>query len=287
MNSKAHVITRETPGKINLFLKIGKKRPDCYHELHTLFYPIRAIYDTVEVDFSKEEISVTCDHPGVPDGEANICFKAAQRYLLKAGLKAGAAIRITKRIPVAAGMGGGSSDAGAVLLIFQQYFHALSKQELREIALTIGADVPFFLNPVPSEGKGIGEILKVADMPEDLSLLIIPPQFPVSAGWAYKNMKQDPIAPEIFEHLPENAKELRNFFRKQEHFSNDLAPALLEKFPLVRTLMDQLKKYAPVVSVTGSGPTLFAVFSSVSERNKSCETISDFLKQYSLSVIRS
>lgn len=260
----AEKISLRAPSKINLFLRISGKREDGYHNLETIFLPLKDIYDVIEVSLNNlNEIRILSSSKDIPCNNSNLCYKAAEKYLEKASIKTGLDIYIDKTIPIAAGMGGGSSDAAAVLLILQDLFKALSQKELADIALTIGADVPFFLNPVASAGYGVGNILKPIEVKQDFTVIICAPQFPVSAAWAYKNM----VKPCVCEKLQIDS--LINLLSKSDYKSiipfikNDLAQALYNKFTLLETLRKDMLNYGlDAVEITGSGPTVFGICSS-------------------------
>ena len=154
-------VTRTAPAKINLGLDITGTRADGYHLLETVFQAV-SIADTVTVALTESpEITLTCDVPAVPCSPKNIAWKAAQRYREAAGLQSGVQIQILKRIPMEAGMGGGSTDGAAVLLALQELTgNALPQEKLLEIAVSLGADVPFFLYGGTAYGAGIGEKLE-------------------------------------------------------------------------------------------------------------------------------
>ena len=277
------ILSQSTPGKVNLYLEVRGKRPDSYHELVTLFYPVHAISDRVELELTFSGITVSCDTTGVPQNDLNICARAARAYFEAARLDTGAAIRIEKSIPVAAGMGGGSSDAGATLLLLQRQYQALDAGALKAVALEVGADVPFFLSPEPSVGCGRGEILTPVDLPPELPLLIVPTCFPVSAAWAYKHLsvpeaKPFPASPfPLIEVLQKgNFKEARGLLR------NDLQHSVLRKFPMLSLISDLLKGTDGTVLVSGSGPTLFALYSDFRTRDEASETLAPVLRKYNL-----
>src|SRR5262245_56190362 len=152
----------EAPAKVNLGLRIVGRRTDGYHELESLFAPIDladAIALQIESSRAVEVVlAITGEAGGAPPGDANLAVRAARAFLARSGIAARVAIGLTKRTPVPAGLGGGSSDAAAVLRGLAQAFPAaLQDEELEEIALGLGADVPFFLDPGPAWVTGIGE----------------------------------------------------------------------------------------------------------------------------------
>lgn len=265
LNSKSNIHTLSTPAKINLHLEVLDKRSDGYHDIATLFYPIAWLNDDVCLEIiepSTGSIEVLCDIPDVPDGESNICHAAAAKFAETAGIAPSWRITITKRIPVAAGLGGGSSNAAATLKLLNDNARRLDDREIREIALSVGADVPFFLDPKPSIGRGLGELLEPVEPGTDLNVLLINPRFPVSAAWAYQNLKRSSITEITLEDSP-----ILSAFRSgrlemmPKIIRNDLAPALLEKFPLLQIIMSELEETGAVsIGISGSGPTLFAIF---------------------------
>ena len=256
-----------TCSKVNLSLAVTAKRPDGYHDLDSLFYPFRDPSDDIRLEDAPAASGVTihCEAPGVPlEPEKNLCGKAVYAYCKAAGMDVpGLVIHLEKRIPVAAGMGGGSADGATVLRLLQERFRALSLEQLEAVAFSLGADVPFFLNPRPSHVTGAGEhITPVDGLPEHLPILLAAPQFPVSAAWAYQHMD---LARAVAE--PPRTHELIDALRRRDYESaarfmrNDLEHALFVKFPLlvlIRTFL--LKNGALRAMVSGSGPTLLALF---------------------------
>ena len=253
--------------KVNLSLAVTGRRPDGYHDLDSLFYPFREPSDAIRIEDAPgtSGVSIRCDTPGVPlEPEKNLCGRAVYAYCKAAGIDVpGLVIRLEKNIPVAAGMGGGSADGAAVLKLLQERFHALTQEQMDAAAFSLGADVPFFLDPRPSHVTGAGErIAPVDGLPEHLPLLLAAPQFPVSAAWAYQHMD---LARAISE--PPRTDELIDSLRRRDFESaaklmrNDLEHALFVKFPLLVLLRDFLLGQGALrVMVSGSGPTLLALF---------------------------
>lgn len=281
--------TLETPGKVNLFLKVMGRRPDSYHEIETLFFPMERITDSVSVVFTEQPgTRISCRASGVPSDESNICWKAAELYLKTAGIETGMEIFLDKRIPVAAGMGGGSSDAAAVLLLLQKKFGALDGNAVYRIAGKIGADVPFFLKPVPSVGRGVGELLKqVPDIPRALPLLIAAPEFPVSAPWSYRHLDYS-VAAKDMRSLESLLEALRkgDFLRAASFLRNDLEYAVMEKFPLLELLKRELASGENRVMVSGSGPTLFVFYESFEARERVWEHVNARIGNYAVKLLK-
>ena len=247
--------------KINLFLRVVRKRKDGYHEIETIFLPLDNPCDTVSLDNSRNgKLEVTCSKASL-SGPDNLCYKAAEAFAKSAKIKPTWKIHVTKRIPLAAGLGGGSSDAAAVLRLLQKkYPNKISEAEIFRLASKIGADVPFFLNPVSSFATGIGEKLKPLPIKCRIPIVVVFPRFPVSAKWAYQNrMKSVSKASldKVFSALEKNDP------RRLTSLRNDLAPALWRKFPFLAILKDDLLRSGSLgVEVSGSGSSLFAIAKS-------------------------
>ena len=257
----------KTPGKINLFLDVTGKRADGYHEILTLFLPVD-LCDTVTLTDSSM-LSLNCDRQSVPCDQRNLCWKAAELFAAAAGISPQWHINIHKNIPVAGGMGGGSSDAAAVLRMLNELYPAqVSKSQLAEIALKIGADVPYFLNPVPAIAAGIGEKLEPLTGGQRLHILLMTFKFPIPAVWAYKNRQR------AFGQSTFDKTKLVNSWQKSSAQElakivyNDLAFAVRDKFPILQQgRSDLLNGGAAAAEVSGSGPSLFALFNKAEERD--------------------
>lgn len=182
------VIKYKAYAKVNLALEVLGLRPDGFHEVLTVLQTI-SLADELTFQ-SAEGLSVSADHPAIPDDERNLVFRAGQALQQRFGLHRGAQVAIKKRIPVGGGLGGGSSDAACALIALSRLWGlSPSSGELEEIAGTLGSDVPFFLRGGTCLGKGRGEVLKpLAPLPSCF-LALVYPGFGVSTAWAYKNLK--------------------------------------------------------------------------------------------------
>ena len=255
----------ETPSKINLYLRVAGRRADGYHEIETFFFPLSTPSDTITVSETDiPGISIRTDHPDVPCNSSNLCWKTASAFAEASGIAPAWNIDIKKNIPVAGGMGGGSSDGAAVLRILSKlYGHPLSDYKLAEIALKAGADLPFFLNPLPSKAEGVGEKLSVLDCEYSCPpILIAVASFPVSAAWSYKNrIEQSPEKVSIAFDDIFSAYKARDWQACGKLLRNDLAPAVMKKFPLLQMIhSDFMKSGACGAEISGSGPSLFAIY---------------------------
>lgn len=272
----------KTSSKINLFLKVTGTCKNSYHSINTFFMPLANPADEIKINFEAESgISIVCDMPGIPCDEGNLCHKAAAKYAESCGITPNWEITILKNIPVAAGMGGGSSDAAATLLILNEKYKKLDENRLAAIALCCGADVPFFLSPRPAFATGIGDVFEYPKQKfPKIPLLLINPGFPISAAWAYKNLSPDNIGkvPTGYEQEFSDALQKADLKKLSSLIHNDLALACYKKFPIVRILKAELLAAGAVAAeITGSGPTLFALCESFEKRD---EIASSFKKDY-------
>ena len=262
--------TLKAPAKINLLLRITGRREDGFHELVTLFHPLPAVADEISVDLAAAPgITLSCAHPDVPENASNLGTKAAAGFAEKMGLAPTWHFELKKNIPVAAGMGGGSSDAGTILKFLAEQFPGCPGDELLRLAASLGADIPFFLSPADAAGRGIGEKLQYfAPLPMP-PILAVFPNFPVSAAWAYKHLQSMTPPQQAEEELSALTDALRHreFLRAAELCANDLEAPLFEKFPLLRQLRRALLEQGALsVHISGSGPTLFALFADPAAR---------------------
>ena len=252
------LITITAPAKINLSLRILGKRPDGFHELESLMAPIQ-LADTLEISHGVGKgVTLICNDPELTTGEDNLCIKAARAFRVATGLDHGISITLLKKIPHGAGLGGGSSDAAAVLKGLNKLFdHPMVHEELEQLAASLGSDVPFFLSSGPAWCRGRGEIIEYLKQDEVLpgrTLLLIKPAFPVPTAWAYKQyaqMKESgklPVEPE------------KQFLGGLE-IVNDLEVPVFHKYLLLPVMKTWLRQQSGVESafMTGSGSTMVAV----------------------------
>src|ERR1051326_3197588 len=177
------------PAKINLSLRVLSRRPDGFHEIKTLIAPI-SLYDKIDIERQNRWIDFTCDDPTLSTGDDNLVVRAAKLFFERTKLKSGVSIKLEKKIPHGAGLGGGSSDAAATLRGLNELFEAkLSHEELARLGSTIGSDVPFFLFESAAACKGRGELVEPTKLKKKLSLLLLKPVFGVSSAWAYSRWK--------------------------------------------------------------------------------------------------
>lgn len=258
------------PAKLNIRLKITGRRPDGYHNLVSIMAPV-SLYDRIELQItSRKLITISCEGFSAPADKENLACRAAQAFFAHTGIDHGLSIKLTKNIPVAAGLGGGSSDAACVLKALNQIWSCpLSVRELAELALGLGADVPFFLTEKPCIVRGIGEILEPIEKWPKLWYIIVTPPIRVSTAWVYGNLNWSPLEDTGELELTKDEYQfiIANFKKKAfvigRILDNDLERVTASHFSAIedikKTLMDS---GSDGVLMSGSGPSVFGVFES-------------------------
>lgn len=247
----------KAPAKVNYRLDVLGKRADGYHELRMVMQRVD-LCDELEIALTGTPgIRVTCGSAGVPDGPGNIAWRAADALVKLSGRQVGIDIVITKKIPVAAGLGGGSSDAASVLMGVNQLLElGLSEERLMEIGVKLGADVPFFIFKKPALAEGIGDRLTALDQVPSLWVVLVNPGIHVSTAWVYQNLRLTSKAPlAIISRSYGSVDEVCGLL------SNDLEPVTCARFPLLSELKEMLLAAGAHGSLmSGSGSTVFGLF---------------------------
>ncbi len=177
------------PAKVNLSLRILRRREDGFHEIETLMAPI-SIFDTLEIELNDDGgLVFTCSDPTLPTGDENLAVRAVKRFCETYGFQPHVKLHLKKEIPHGAGLGGGSSDAATVLLALDHLFRTrLPREELTHLATELGSDIPFFIHQGAAVCKGRGEIVEPCAL-QSLPLLLIKPPFGVPTPWAYQQWR--------------------------------------------------------------------------------------------------
>lgn len=260
-------LEKRSPAKVNLLLNILGKRSDGFHALETVFHPVQ-ICDHLQFTTAPSGIALTCNHPELPTDTTNLVHRAASQFFATARLTAGVRIHLEKKLPLAAGLGGGSANAATTLLALNELFdHPLGPSELGAMASTLGSDVNFFLQPHPALATGRGEM--IMPLPEFAALrntvfLLIHPGFGIATPWAYRELARFPTAQNG---QPGRAAQLITALQTgpltaaAPFFYNSLEAPALEKFPVLRLYQEFLCEHgAHVALMSGSGSTTFAIF---------------------------
>jgi 4-diphosphocytidyl-2-C-methyl-D-erythritol kinase len=250
-------IALKSPAKINFGLNVTSKRPDGYHNIETIFYPIQ-LHDEIIVKNSAS-FSFKCNIEALTPGEDNLIIKAVNLLKEYTSQDFQLDIVLKKNIPIGAGLGGGSSNAASILLALNELFQLkLSYEELFNIAIKIGSDVPFFLDPGPKFAEGKGDILRRINFKINYPLLIVNPGIHVSTPWAYSRI------------IPKNPKKnltaiietgFDDFSKLNGLIVNDFEDIVFKKFPETVRIKKELYRLGAYFSLmTGSGSTLFGIF---------------------------
>lgn len=254
------MLTYQAPAKVNLGLTVHGPRADGYHDISTLFVKI-SLTDTLRFEATTRDIVIHCDHPDIPRDERNLIYRAA-RALQPLAPGRGVLVHLQKAIPIAAGLGGGSSDAAATLLGLNRLWGLqLSQAQLMQYAAGLGADVPFFVFPnVAALGRGRGDELEALVCPQALFLVLVKPPVAVSTAWVYGQLRFELTGTAKDTTILRQYLESGNIAALGSACSNDLEAIVVARFPEVQAVKRALGQPGLYgVGLSGSGPTVYAL----------------------------
>jgi 4-diphosphocytidyl-2-C-methyl-D-erythritol kinase len=271
-------LQKKSPCKVNLLLNILGKRADGFHELETVMQPVN-LFDEIDFGRGGTGIRLSCSDENLPANSKNLVFRAAEQFFKAANISGGVKIHLEKKIPLAAGLGGGSGNAATTLLGMNEIFGSpLPIQALAKIAESLGSDIPFFLQNKPGLATGRGEKIQPLENFPALRgkvFLLIHPGFGISTPWAYQNLARFPDA---LNGRQGRAQKLISLLQTADlktaakEFYNSLEAPALEKFPVLELFQEFLRKNgAPVSLMSGSGSTTFAIAENVSSAESLAE----------------
>lgn len=254
----------KAPAKINWFLSVLNKRTDGYHNIVSLIQSI-SLFDTLMFEKS-EGLEVRSDIADLP-AEKNLVFKAAALMQELTGVRSGARITLKKDIPLAAGLGGGSSDAAAALVGLDRLWRLnLNQDRLRDIGAELGSDVPFFIGNVFAVVQGRGESITSLGGPVEAPLLLVNPGIPVSAAWAYEALQIGLTKKAVDIKLFCQGLVRKDFNLLRSLMVNDLEPPVIHAYSEIGRIKELLLQQGALVSaMSGSGSTVFGVFRTEAE----------------------
>jgi 4-diphosphocytidyl-2-C-methyl-D-erythritol kinase len=259
-------LEKKSPAKVNLLLNILGRRPDGFHELETVMHPVNVL-DELSLAPIASGIQLTCSDAVLPVDSTNLVYRAAAAFFRRTGIKDGVRIHLEKKIPMAAGLGGGSGNAATTLLGLNELFsQPLSTEQLHEMAAALGSDVPFFLQHKPALATGRGErIQPLAPFVafQGAAFLLIHPGFGISTAWAYQALGRFPAA---LNGVSGRAEKLVSLLQRSDpsaagaEFYNSLEAPALEKYPVLALYQEFLRANgAAATLMSGSGSTTFAL----------------------------
>ena len=259
-------LKKNSPGKVNLLLNILGKRPDGFHELETVMQPVN-LCDRLTFERCGGAVELSCDGAALPVDSRNLVHRAATGFMQTAKISDGVRIHLEKKIPLAAGLGGGSGNAATTLLALNELFgRPLSAAKLGELAASLGSDVPFFLQDQPALATGRGEKIQPLDSFPALrgkAFLLIHPGFGIATPWAYQNLAR---FPEALNGRPGRAQKLIARLQTGDwrtagaEFYNSLEAPALEKYPVLALFQEFLRAHGALAALmSGSGSTTFAI----------------------------
>jgi 4-diphosphocytidyl-2-C-methyl-D-erythritol kinase len=263
-------LTLLAPAKINLCLSVLGKRPDGYHEVEMLMQAV-GLFDRVTVRLiAGGGVTMSCEASGVPSGADNIAVRAARKILEHAGSSQGMAITLEKNIPVAAGLGGGSSDAAAVLVACNVLLGlGLERTTLAEVGTGLGMDVPFFLHGPTALARGRGEVVEPLLPPTKFWVLLVNPRFGTSTADVYKGLNL-----ELTKKVDCNKIARLSVGQIARSLHNDLETVTAAAHPVIGEMEQALLEAGALgARMSGSGPTVFGIFENGAACRKAENTL--------------
>jgi 4-diphosphocytidyl-2-C-methyl-D-erythritol kinase len=250
------VITVQSPAKVNLILKVLRRREDGYHDIASLMQKV-SLADEMQFAPIRDGIEISCPGSDLPTDEGNLVVRAARALFAEAGFAGGVRITLRKRIPTAAGLGGGSSNAATTLTVLNDLFRfGFDRERLIRIGARLGADVPFFIYGSTAWAFGIGDLLEPAVIPE-MCLVLVNPGFEVPTKWVYQSLNL-PLTKTPLKYSIPSFSGIRDL---ASALSNDLEKVTVARYPVLEELKGFLLRQGAIGSLmSGSGPTVFGLF---------------------------
>jgi len=252
--------------KINLYLEIGKKLKSGYHNIQSVMQLIE-LHDNISFESLDEDKIIIESNNKELESKYNLAYKAALLLKNNFKIKEGVKINIEKQIPLASGLGGGSSNAASALFALSKLWNLnLSQKKLINLASGIGSDVPFFISGETALVEGIGDKIKPLKKSPSLNIVLVNPGINVSTAWAYKEFDKNKHKLKAKASINELVRAInkKNIKKISENLYNDFGPIIEKKFKVVREIKTNLKKFNALNSlISGSGPTVIGLFDSI------------------------
>lgn len=266
-------IHEHAPAKINLGLSITGKRPDGFHDIISVFQTVN-LCDTLRLSTGSDK-RLACTNPAIPDGPENLVLRAEKLFCEQHDISEYIHFTLDKRIPVGAGLAGGSSDAAAALRGLRSYYGLdITDKKLKDMAARLGSDIPFLINGGTAVVSGRGEIISEIEWPFDFTYVIVYPGFGVSTDWAYGNLDLTGCNSEeyraVTDQLIEGGIGADDFLQA---LSNDFEPTVFKEYPVLAEIKKRFLEYgAGASTLTGSGSSVLGVFANEQDAHR-CEKI--------------
>lgn len=274
--------------KINLTLEIIDKLPNGYHALRSVMMQLPHLYDEIDVDIDEVStgIMITCDDPAVPTDEKNICHKVVQKFFERTGRSVGMKIALKKHIPVAAGMGGGSSNGACVLHVLNEHFdHILTHEDMIDLSASVGKDIPFFFAKKDCALiEGMGEVITEEMIAPDLHILVVNPGIAVSTPWAFGELARHLWFMTDIDRTDRSRMMMKAMCENAhvaQYIYNDFEPAIFAAYPVIAEIKQAMVAFgAQNALMSGSGSTVFGIFETENDlfmaKEKIQKRFSDF-----------
>lgn len=262
-------------GKINLGLDVIRKRPDGYHDLDMVMQMVDVYDDVILTQIEGTEIVVRTDTAVLSNGTDNLAYMAARMLMDEFGITQGLEITIKKRIPIAGGMAGGSSDCAATLKGVNQMFDlGLSKEELMERGVRLGADVPYCILGGTAIARGIGEILTPLPTPPECHVIIAKPPVSVSTAFVYGNIRPDKIERRPDIETMVSAIKTQDLYKLAESLYNVMEDITVPQYPIIQEIKTVMLDNGALNSImSGSGPTVFGLYDDIEKAEQTVELL--------------
>lgn len=264
-------------GKINLGLDVIRKRPDGYHDLDMVMQMVDVYDDVTLTRLEGTEIVVRTDTAVLSNGKDNLAYMAAKMLMDEFGIVQGLEITIRKRIPIAGGMAGGSSDCAATLTGVNQMFNLeLSKEELMERGVRLGADVPYCILGGTAIARGIGEILTPLPTPPKCHVIIAKPPVSVSTAFVYGNIKPDEIEKRPDIEAMVSAIKAQDLYKLAKSLYNVMEDITVPQYPVIQEIKTIMLENGALNSImSGSGPTVFGLYDDKGKAEQTVELLKE------------
>jgi len=266
----AQTLSRKAYGKINLGLDVVRRLENGYHEVKMIMQMVDICDEITMCGAEEDEIVISTDHAELPNDEHNLIYKAILKYREVTGEKTGVKVSLQKNIPIAAGMAGGSTDAATAILLYNELCgRNLPMEELLKIGVKVGADVPYCIMGGTALSEGIGEILTPLCAPPECVLLVAKPDIDVSTKFVYENLNLQAVEKHPDIDGMRQAIEAQNLQGICDRMENVLETVTVREYPVIQKIKNLMKESGAVNALmSGSGPTVFGVFTDKRQADK-------------------